>query len=139
MVNMINKFKKSFFDIEINGYKFRLIKNKFNHKINSFYYYSEFENIENFKILNVVMKKKVSIGLSFFIINDKKIGICFFANHEKKDKDFVLETIVKPNANLKVQYYFIKNLKEKNSLMLNCFLYEIGEIKGDVNVKILFN
>jgi len=135
---MINKFKKGFFDIEINGYKFRLIKSKFNQKINSFYYYSEFENLENFKILNVAMKKKVSIGLSFFIINDNKIGICLFANHEKKDKDFVLETIVKTNPNLKVQYHFMKNLKEKDSLVLNCFLYEIGEIKGDVNVKILF-
>jgi len=135
---MIDKFKRNFFDIEINDYKFRLVKNKLNHKINSFYYYSEFENLEKFKILNISIKK-IAIGLSFFVINEKKVGISFFANHEKKNKDFTLETTVKENTNLKVKYYPIKSLKEKDPLVVNCCFYDTGEEKGNASVKIIFN
>ena len=135
---MIDKFKRNFFDIEINDYKFRLVKNKLNHKINSFYYYSEFENLEKFKILNISIKK-IAIGLSFFVINEKKVGISFFANHEKKNKDFTLETTVKENTNLKVKYYPIKSLKEKDPLIVNCCFYDTGEEKGNAGVKIIFN
>lgn len=138
MLSMIKKFIKNFFDIEINDFKFRLVKSKLNHKINSFYYYSEFENLEKFKILNIPIKK-IAIGLSFFVINEKKVGICFFANHEKKNKDFSLETTVEENTNLKVKYYLIKSLKEKDSLVINCCFYEIAEKKGNASVKIIFN
>ena len=136
MLNIIDKFKKNFFNIEINDYKFKLEKNKLNHKIKSFYYYSEFKNLEKFKILNIPIKR-IEIGLSFFVVNEKKVGICIFAKNQRKQTFFILENIVEKNPNLNVDYYFIKNLKD--SLILNCFFYEINKKKENTNVKIIFN
>ncbi len=136
ILNMIDKFKKNFFNIEINNYKFKLAKNKLNHRINSFYYYSEFKNLEKFKILNFPIKK-IAIGLSFFVVNEKKVGICLFAKNQKKYTFFILETVVEKNPNLHVKYYLIKNLKD--SLIINCFVYEIEKKKGNASVKLIFN
>jgi len=135
-INMIDKFKKNFFDIEINDYKFKLAKNKLNHRINSFYYYSEFKNLKKFKILNVPIKR-IAIGLSFFAVNEKEVGICLFAENQRKHTYFLLETIVKKNPNLRINYYLIKNLKK--TLILNCFFYEMDKKKGNASVKIMFN
>jgi hypothetical protein len=117
--NMIKKFNKNFFDVEINGRTFSLNKIKSNLGLNSFYYYSEFEKIKKFKISNVEIDN-ISIGLSFFEKKENKIGICFFAKKEEKYGNFLLETVVKKNPNLKIQYFSMENLKEKTRLVLNC-------------------
>lgn len=116
---MIKKFNKNFFDVEINGRTFNLNKIKSNLGLNSFYYYSEFEKIKKFKISNVEIDN-ISIGLSFFMKKENKIGICFFAKKEEKYGNFLLETVVKKNPNLKIQYFSMENLKEKTHLVLNC-------------------
>jgi hypothetical protein len=113
-----------------------LAKNKLNHRINSFYYYSEYKNLEKFKILNVTIKR-IAIGLSFFVVNEKEVGICLFAENQRKHNYFLLETIMKKNPNLRINYYLIENLKD--SLVLNCFFYEIEKKKGNASVKIIFN
>jgi hypothetical protein len=135
MLNIINKFKKNFFNIEINDCKFKLAKNKLNHRTKSFYYYSEFKNLEKFKISNIPIKR-IEIGLSFFVVNEKKVGICIFAKNQRK-QTFILENIVKKNPNLNVNYYLIKNLKD--SLIINCFFYGIDEKKENTSVKLIFN
>jgi len=118
--NMIEKFNKNFFDVEINGRIFNLNKIKSNLCLNIFYYYSEFEKIKKFKISNENFEN-ISIGLSFFMKNERKIGISFFAKKETKYGASILETVVKKNPNLKIQYFSMENLKEKTSIILNCY------------------
>jgi len=126
--NMIEKFNKNFFDVEINGRIFNLNKIKSNLGLNIFYYYSEFEKIKKFKISNENFEN-ISIGLSFFIKNEIKIGISFFAKKETKYGASILETMVKQNPNLKIQYFSMENLKEKHRLVLNCSYHDKYENK----------
>ena len=135
---IIKKFNKKFFDIEIGDSIFRLDKNNAFLKINSFYYYSEFQNLEKFKILKTPIKK-ISMGLSIFVKNEKKIGICFFGLQKNKFKEFLIESVRKENSNLKIQYYSINKINQKNPLHINCFFYDTDQEKGAVDVKIFLN
>lgn len=135
---IIKKFNRKFIDIEIGSSIFRLEKSSSIIKINSFYYYSEFKNLENFKILKNPIKK-MSMGLSFFIKNEKNIGINFFGLQKNKFKELLIETVKIKNSNLKVQYYPINRINRNNPLHVNCFFYDMDQEKGVVDVKIFFN
>lgn len=131
---IIKKLNKPFLNLIIKGIKFRLDKESYNKKTNFIYYNSYYEEIEDFVILGNKIKK-LYLGLSFFIY-ENKIGINFFAKDQRKYSNAVLETVKPKDKNLKVQYHNFDFL-DKNPIFLNCYFFKQDNPLKSFKVKLL--